>query len=165
MVGSLTVGKKKYADVEADVLEIMGEAESLRIKLLKLMDEDAVVFEPLAKAYDIPKEDPNRAEIMENALKLACTVPMDIMRTACRSIELLKELGQKGSALAISDVGVGVGCCKAALMGASLNVFINTKSMTDREYAAEVEAEADGLLIKYCAIADDIYSSVVRRLR
>lgn len=165
MVGNLTVGKKKYAAVEADVVAIMEEAESIRAKLLKLMDEDAIVFEPLAKAYGIPKEDPQRAEIMENALKLASTVPMDIMRTACRAIELHTELGNKGSALAISDVGVGVVCCKAALQGASLNVFINTKSMIDREYATELEAEADGLLKKYCAMADEVYSSVVDRLR
>ena len=165
MVGSLTVGKKKYADVEADIIALMDKAAALQTELLRLVDEDAVVFEPLSKAYGIPKDDPSRAQIMEDALKLACTVPMDIMRACAKAIELQDEFAEKGSALAISDAGVGVAFCKAALNGASLNVFINTNSMTDRDYAAGIESEADALLVKYNAIADGIFDSVVARLR
>lgn len=165
MVGNLTVGKKKYADVEAEVYGIMDKAAALQAELLKLVDEDAVVFEPLSKAYGIPKDDPTRAQVMEDALKLACSVPMDIMRASCKAIELHVELAEKGSTLALSDVGVGVVFCKSALMGASLNVFINTKAMTDKAYAADIEIEADNLLNKYCAIADEVYASVVKRLR
>ena len=165
MVGNLTVGKKKYADVEADIYAIMDKAAALQTELLHLVDQDAVVFEPLSKAYGIPKEDPNRTQIMEDALRLACTVPMDIMRACAKAILLHEELAQKGSALAISDVGVGVVFCKSALMGASLNVFINTGSMTDKEYAKNLETEADELLTTYCALADKIYSSVVSQLR
>ena len=165
MVGSLTVGKKKYADVEEDIIALMGKAAGLQTELLRLVDEDAVGFEPLSKAYGIPKEDPDRARIMEDALRLACTVPMDIMRACATAIELQGEFAQKGSVLAISDAGVGVVFCKAALQGASLNVFINTGSMTDKDYAAGIEAEADALLNKYNAMADEIYGSVVSRLR
>jgi len=165
MVGSLTVGKKKYADVEADIQAAMEKATALQKELLRLVDEDAVVFEPLSKAYGIPKDDPNRDKVMEDALKLACSVPMDIMRNCAKAIELQEEFAKKGSALAISDAGVGVAFCKAALQGASLNVFINTKSMKDRECAASIESEADALLNKYCAAADDLYTSVVARLR
>jgi len=165
MVGNLTVGKKKYADVEADIIAALEKATALQNELLRLVDEDAVAFEPLSKAYGIPKEDPAREQIMEDAPKTACSVPMDIMRACAKAIELHDEFAQKGSALAISDVGVGVACCKAALCGASLNVFINTKSMTDKEYAAAIESEADGLLMKYCAMADEMYASVVARLR
>jgi formiminotetrahydrofolate cyclodeaminase len=165
MVGNLTVGKKKYADVETDIIAIMEKTAALQKELLRLVDEDAVVFEPLSKAYGIPKDDPSREKIMEDALKAACSVPMDIMRACCRAIELHEELAAKGSALALSDVGVGVIFCKSALMGASLNVFINTKSMTDKAYAASIEKEADELLSKYCAQADTIYDSVIKRLR
>jgi Methenyl tetrahydrofolate cyclohydrolase len=169
MVGNLTVGKKKYADVEDDIKAAMATADDIRAELLHLIDQDAVVFEPLSKAYGLPKDTPEqqaeKARIMEACLRDACSVPMDIMRTACRAIDLHVEFGAKGSALAISDVGVGVVCCKAALQGASLNVFINTKSMTDREYAAKIEAEANELLTKYCAIADKVYADVVARLR
>ena len=165
MVGNLTVGKKKYADVEAEIYALMEKAAGLQKELLYLVDQDAVVFEPLSKAYGIPKEDPTRAQVMEDALKLACSVPMDIMRACCQAVELHEEFAAKGSALALSDVGVGVVFCKSALMGASLNVFINTKSMSDKAYASGIEAEADAMLTKYCALADQIYSSVIERLR
>jgi len=165
MVGSLTVGKKKYAGVESDIIALMEKASALQEELLRLVDEDAVVFEPLSKAYGISKDDPTREQVMEEALKLACTVPMDIMRACAKAIELHAGFASKGSVLAISDAGVGVIFCKAALCGASLNVFINTGSMTDRAYAADIEAQADALLDKYTTMADDIYGSVVARLR
>jgi len=165
MVGNLTVGKKKYADVEAEILELLEKASALQAELLRLVDEDAVVFEPLSKAYGIPKDDPTREQVMEDALKLACTVPMDIMRMCARSIELLDEFAKKGSVLALSDAGVGALFCKAALQGASLNVFINTGFMTDRSYAESIEAEADSILSKYGVMADDIFNSVTGRIR
>lgn len=165
MVGNLTVGKKKYADVEADILVLLDKAAALQKELLRLVDEDAVVFEPLSKAYGIPKDDPTREQVMEDALKLACTVPMDIMRLCARAIELHVEFAEKGSVLALSDAGVGAIFCKSALQGASLNVYINTGSMTDRKYAGSLEAEADAILAKYCAIADDVFNSVNGRIR
>ena len=84
MVGNLTVGKKKYADVEDEVKALMEDAEGIRCELLKLIDADAEAFEPLSKAYGIPKDDPTRAEVMENALVTACTPPMDIARSPKR---------------------------------------------------------------------------------
>jgi formiminotetrahydrofolate cyclodeaminase len=165
MVGSLTVGKKKYASVESDILELMKKAAALQAELLRLVDEDAVVFEPLSKAYGIPKEDPTREQVMEEALKLACTVPMDIMRLCARAIELHDEFAKKGSVLALSDAGAGAIFCKSALQSASLNVYINTQSMKDRNYAGSIEAEADAILGKYCIMADDIFNSVTGRLK
>ena len=165
MVGSLTTGKKKYADVEEDIQRLMAEGESLRIELLSMMDKDAEAFAPLAKAYGIPKDDPSRDEVMEKALDVACQAPMDIMRTVCKALDVIKDFAAKGSALAISDAGVGAVCCKAALQGASLNVFINTKSMKDRTKAEALEAEANAMLDKYCRLADEIYAVVVERIK
>lgn len=165
MVGSLTVGKKKYAAVEEDVKALMAEAENLRGELMQLIEDDATAFAPLAKAYGIPKDEPNRDEIMEAALKEACGVPMDIMRTVCAALDLIVGFAEKGSALAISDAGVGAVCCKAALQGASLNVFINTKSMKDRECAQALEAEADDMLKKYGVIADEIFDLVFHKIK
>ncbi len=79
MVGSLTVGKKKYADVEADIIALNEKAEKLRNELLDLMEKDAEVFEPLSKAYAIPKDDPKRSEVMAKVLKDASEVPLAIM--------------------------------------------------------------------------------------
>lgn len=165
MVGDLTVGKKKYAAVEEDVIAIMTKAKALQQRFIDLVAADAEVFEPLSKAYGIPKDDPDRADIMEKALVAACSVPLDIMHACCEAIELHEELAEKGSMIAISDVGVGVICCKSALMGASLNVYINTKSMANREYAEKTEAEADDMIQKYCLLADKVYSAVVNKLR
>ena len=165
MVGSLTTGKKKYADVEEDIQALMAEGESLRIELLSMMDKDAEAFAPLAKAYGIPKDDPSRDGVMEKALDVACQAPMDIMRTVCKALDVIKEFAAKGSALAISDAGVGAVCCKAALQGASLNVFINTKSMKDRAKAEALEAEANEMLDKYCKLADEVYAVVVERIK
>ena len=165
MVCNLTAGKKKYAAVEGDVLRIAGSAERLRIELLALIDGDAECFEPLSRAYSIPKDDPNREAVMESALRTACGVPMEIMRCAARAIELHAELADKGSALAISDVGVGALMCSAAMKGASLNVFINTKSMTDRMYAQSLENEAEELLATYTTMADEAYGKVLRKLK
>jgi len=169
MVGALTVGKKKYAAVEADIIELMKKAETVRGELLKQIDEDARVFEPLSKAYGLPKDTEEqkaeKARIMEACLREACSVPMEIMVKCCEAIELQKEFAAKGSSLAISDAGVGVAFCKAALQGASLNVFINTKSMTDKAYAAELNKKAFEMLDKYVPMADEIYQSVFDRLK
>jgi len=165
MVGNLTVGKKKYADVEEDIRALLERAESIRGELLRLMDEDASAFAPLAEAYAIPKDDPNREAVMQEALETAAEAPLQIMRVICKAIDLHKELLRKGSRLALSDVGVGAACCESALMSASLNVFINTKSMTDRGYAEALNMQADAMLQLYCGIAENICEEVFRQLR
>ncbi len=165
MVGELTVGKKKYADVEEDVRRLMERSQALRIRFLELVDADAEAFAPLAKAYGIPKEDPHRSQIMEEALRTACSVPLDIMRACAEAIDIIGEFAAKGSKLAISDAGCGAILCKAAMQAASLNVFINTKSMQDRDFAASLEEEADALLAKYTALGDTVYETVVNKLR
>ncbi len=169
MVGSLTVGKKKYADVEEEIRALMAKADSLMADMLRLIDRDAEAFEPLSRAYGMPKEtEEQKAEkdrVMELCLKEACSVPMEIMEKCCEAIELQAGFASKGSSLAISDAGVGVAFCKAALQGASLNVFINTNSMKDRQYAEKLNARADELLKKYTALADEIYDGVCRRLK
>jgi len=168
MVGSLTVGKKKYADVEAEMWELKGKCDKLQAELLRLIERDAEVFEPLSKAYGMPRETEEekaeKARVMEIVLKEACSVPMEIMEKCCEAIDVIVEFAAKGSALAISDAGVGVIFCKAALQGASLNVFINTKSMKNREYAEELNAKAEAMLSKYTVLADEVFAQVRGRL-
>ena len=168
MVGSLTVGKKKYADVEEEMWQLKAKCDQLQKDFLRLIERDAEVFEPLSKAYGLPKETEEekayKAEVMEKCLKEACSVPMDIMVKCCEAIELQKVFADKGSTLAISDAGVGVAFCKAALLGASLNVFINTKAMTDRPYAESLNAKANDMIAKYTVMADEIFNGVFSRL-
>ncbi len=160
MVGSLTVGKKKYADVQDEILAMKAKCDALQKELLDQVEADDEGFVPLAKAYGIPKDDPNRAEILEKATITACAVPMHIMELCCESIDCIQVFAAKGSRLAVSDAGCAAVCCKAALQAASLNVFINTKSLKNREVASELNRQANVMLNKYCGLADEIFAGV-----
>ena len=164
MVGNYTVGKKKYADVEEDVKVLMAKAEEIRARLLSLVDADAAAFEPLSKAYAIPKDDPNREEVMEKCLRDAAATPMEILRLSCQAIDLHREMLDKGSVIMLSDVGTGVIFCQSALYGAALNVKVNTRSMTDRAFAQAMDKEADALVDQYGTIARQVYNVVMGRL-
>lgn len=169
MVANLTAGKKKYAIYEQDIESLLARSEKLRRELAALADKDAQAFEPLSKAYGLPKDTEEqraaRDKVMEEALKKASEVPLEIMEKACEAISLHTELAVKGSRLAVSDVGVGALFCKSALMGASLNVFINTRLMKDRALAAQLERRADELIKKGCAEADAAYAQVEAAIR
>lgn len=165
MVGNLTIGKPKYAQIEDEAKYLVEEGENIRLELLELIDEDACAFEPLSRAYGIPKDDPSRDTILEEALRVACAVPIDMMWTLGRAIELHARMGQIGTAIALSDVGVGAVFCKTAMRGAALNVFVNTQLMKDREYAAKLERAASSLLDTYCPMADKVYESVMHKIK
>ena len=111
------------------------------------------------------EEKQKKAEVMAVVLKDACSVPLQIMEKCCEALEVIREFAAKGSKLAVSDAGVGAVFCKAALQGASLNVFINTKSMEDRECAKELNDQANTMLEKYPPLADEIFESVLARLK
>lgn len=168
MVGSLTVGKKKYAAVEEDILRLNRESETLRRELERLVTADAEVFEPLSRAYGLPKSTPEELEhrnaVMAQVLEAACAVPMEIMECCARAIVLLEEYAQKGSVLAVSDAGCGAALCRAALEAASLNVFINTKAMADRERARSLNAQAHVLLGEYVPRAEQVLNKVTNQL-
>ena len=160
MVGSLTVGKKKYADVEEEIIALKAKCDKLQAELLDQIALDALGFEPLSKAYGIPKDNPDRDRILEEATIVACKVPVKIMELCCESLEAIKVFAEKGSRLAVSDAGCGAVCVKAALQAASLNVFINTKTLQNRELAEEMNKKCLGMLDKYCAMADEIFETV-----
>ena len=160
MVGSLTVGKKKYADVEAEIIELKAKCDALQTELLDQVEADDKGFVPLAKAYGIPKDDPTRDAVLEAATITACGVPMHIMELCCQALDYVAVFAAKGSRLAVSDAGCAAVCCKAALQAASLNVFINTKTLKNREVAEEMNAKANDMLNKYCAVADEIFNTV-----
>lgn len=169
MVGSLTVGKKKYADVEEEIKKLMEKAGKITEELEYLCDQDAVVFEPLSKAYGLPngtdEEKKAKAEVMEKCLKDAVSVPVAIMEKCCEAIDVIDEFAHKGSRLVVSDAGVGVIMCKAALKGASLNVYINTKSMKDKDYAETINDHCDGMMEKYSEKADKVFDYVMGEIR
>lgn len=164
MVGNLTTGKKKYAQYEQDIRRILDRAEDLRERLISCVDEDAACFEPLSRAYGIPKDDPFRDDVMEKALNTACSAPMKILRLAAEAVELHGELLVKGSRIMLSDVGVGALCCQTALKGAALNVLTNTRLMKNRQRAEELNGEVSAILEKYAPMADKIYGEVFKSM-
>ena len=169
MVTNLTVGKKKYVDVEAEIIEIREKLEQKKQELIRLVDADAEAFEPLAKAYRLPKETEEekakKAEVMEAALKNAAEAPLHIMEAVVETMELIQVLGEKGSRLAVSDAGVAILFAQAALEGASLNVFINTKMMQNQAEAKRLNRRADELIARGKELKEITYDVVLKSIR
>ena len=164
MVAALTSGKKKYAQYQEDIDRIARETAEITETMENLIEKDAEAFEPLSKAYGIPKEDPNRERILEEALRVACTAPLEILREACRLVLILEELAVKGSRLVLSDVGVSAAACAMALRSAALNVYINTKLMKDRAYAENINMETKRLCGEQVVRCESVYAAVEEAL-
>ena len=146
MVGNYTTGKKSYAAYEDDIQAALVSAEASRAALIALVDEDAAAFEPLSRAYGIPKGSEGREDALEEATKAALLPPLKMARETARLVDVLEVLGEKGSKMLRSDVGCGAHLAAAALRCAAMNVSVNTRTLADRAYAAEVDAEVADLL-------------------
>ncbi|CEO15945.1 methenyltetrahydrofolate cyclohydrolase (5 [[Clostridium] sordellii] len=168
MVCNLTIGKKKYDEHEESVKSILEKARSLEKDLIGMIDEDAECFLPLSKAYGLPsstdEEKKIKSETMENGLKKACEVPIKIVKVCYESIKLHEDLVDKGSRLAISDIGVGVQCLRAAILSGQLNVLININSIKDEKYVNEVRNEINSLVEEGVKICDEVYLKVEKAL-
>lgn len=168
MVCNLTTGKKKYAIYEDDIQRILKDAEELKSDLMSLIDKDAENFYPLSQCYGLPantdEEKAIKEEKMQAALKVAITAPIETVKISYRAIKLHEELATKGSKLAVSDVGCGVLCLKAAMKSGWLNVMINLKSIHDEEFIESVEAELLPIIDAGEKLADDIYNNVESQL-
>lgn len=168
MVANLTVGKKRYADVEEEMQQSLFALNILQMELMALADKDAEVFAPLAAAYGMPTEtEEQKAEkerVMEENLLAASLVPLGMMEKASAVLDVLELLEAKGSRMAVSDVGVAVQFARAALTGAVMNIYINTKSMKNREKADELNKKAAKLIEEGTEQADGIYAKVLARL-
>lgn len=156
MVSNLTIGKKKYADVEDEIKEALKKLEILRDRMLGLIDEDARAFAPLAAAYSLPKNTPEEIAIRDNVMKVASESanmpPLKIVDTAIEIIDVLELLADKGSVIALSDVGCAAVCAKTAMEGAILNVYINKGTIPVQKIEAAKQK------------ADMIYKKVVEKI-
>ena len=165
MAGNLTLGRKKYAAVEEDIRALLQRGERIRARLLELADLDAEGFRPLAEAYGIPKDQPDRAERLEAATLHALHAPMEMMRSIAESIPLIEEMLQKGSAMLVSDVGCAALLAGSALECAALNVFVNTRTLPE-DTARPIDEEARALLSEYAprarAAADAVFARLER---
>lgn len=150
MVGNLTTGKPRYAAHEERTQAELANLAECRAHLLRLIEEDARAFEPLSRTYGMPRATPEEAqareEAMQEALTGACDVPLEIMRVCTDVMASCIFLAEHGSRLALSDAGAAAVLAKAALLTASLNLYINVGSMTDLALAEHYKSEANALI-------------------
>ena len=169
MVLSLTTGKKKYAEYQEEIEELIVKAGDITNRLYECMDKDAKAFKPLSEAYGLPKDTEEQLEhrnkVMENALLIASEAPLSMMELIVEAIKLIDRISVIGSRIAISDAGVGITMCEAAMKGASLNVFINTKLMKDRELAEDMNFKADKMLAEAAQIEEETFGRVMDAVR
>lgn len=168
MVVNLTVGKKKYAEVEEEMQKYLTDLKNMQQEFLHFSDRDAEVFASLAECYRLPSATPEEKEhkdaVMEEKLLDASMVPVEIMEKSLELLEILDVLADKGSRMAVSDVGVAVQFTRTALLGAVMNVYINTKSMKNREKAEEINQKAKRMIKIGTSQADEIYEKVLAQL-
>lgn len=164
MVANLTTGKKKYAEYQAEIEEILVKTAALVKDFENLIEKDAEVFEPLAKAYSIPKDEPGRDEALEEALNTACSAPYEIVMKTKEACEIIVRLETIGSRLAISDVGVAATMLQTAAKGAAMNVYINTKLMKNRSRAEELNQETFKAVEEVDAKCGAVYEAVKNSL-
>ncbi|KAF2989163.1 cyclodeaminase/cyclohydrolase family protein [Methylocystis sp. MJC1] len=164
MVCNLTIGKKNYEAVSEDLKKTLARAEALREELTKGIDEDVVAFNTLMGAYGLPKatdeEKAARTAAIQEALKVATLAPLATCKVCYEVIALSKEAADKGNLGVISDAGVAVLAANAGLRSCALNVFINAKSIKDRDFAETQLAEVNALLAKAAAETEAVYEVV-----
>jgi formiminotetrahydrofolate cyclodeaminase len=164
MVCNLTIGKKKYADVEAEMKDVLVKAEALRQRLTGMIEDDAKAFDAVMGAYGMPKETEAdkeaRDRAIQAALKLATDVPLACARAAREVIDLAENASGKGNLNVISDAGVGVLAAYAALRSAALNVWTNARMITDRAFAEAKLKELNELLAGAKAATEKAYGTV-----
>lgn len=168
MVCNLTIGKKKYAEVEGDMRALLTRAEALRHKLTGMIEDDVRAFDAVMGAYGMPKETDadkeKRSAAIQDALKLATDVPLRCCHAAREVIDIAAETGAKGNLGVISDAGVGVLAAYAALRSAALNVYTNAKLIADKDFAEAKLKELDGLLSGAEAATERAYDLVKGKL-
>lgn len=164
MVASLTAGKKTYAAVEEEIQSLLAETAVLRTELLEQVQADAEGFLPLQRAYGLAKDDPSRGATLEAASLEACRVPMHIMELCVQGLHAAERLAEIGSRLAVSDAGCAAALLRGALEAASLNVLVNTRTMTDRAAAEAWNERCLTLLKDGTERGEQVFRTVQERL-
>ena len=168
MVCSLTVGKKKYADVQELVEAAQKKALDLKARFVDVMDRDTEAFNVVSAAFGMPKgtdeEKAARSAAIQEGLKGCTKTPFEMMELAVDTLELTASILGKSNDSAASDLGVSALSLRAAIQGAWLNVLINIGSLKDKKLAEDYRAKGEALLAKALPLADEIYNTVVSQM-
>jgi len=169
MVGNLTVGKKKYEDVEEDIKKIISSSEKLRYELTQLIEEDVKVFNNFMATYKMPKDTEDekkmRTKKIQEALVEAAKVPL---KTAYKCLDIMilsQEVVEKGNINVISDAGVAVLMAEAALESAILNVKINLRMIKNEKIREELSSSIKELLLKEKGQKEKVLKTTEEKIR
>ncbi len=169
MVCHLTIGKKKYADVEDAMKDVLGKSEAMRMRMQQIIDEDTNAFDEVMKAFGLPKESDDdkasRAEAIQRATKKATLVPLGLVRACAELAGLVESVARCGNRNSRSDAGVAALMLSAAVRGAAMNVYINLGGIDDQEFVKDVRKECEGTetaVTERCeAIAREVRSALM----
>ena len=146
MAGELSKGKKSTMQYSAELEKITKASKEHSERFLKLIDADAAAFEPLSKAYSIPRDVPERASVLCEASITACSAPFDILKECLAVSGLLKRTLEICSRIMISDVGCAASICCAAAECAAMNVYVNLPAVKDADKAFQLKSETEEML-------------------
>lgn len=168
MVCNLTIGKKKYADVEKDVKVLLEKSEGLRHNLVDLLQSDVEAYTAVSQAIKMPRateeEKAARAGALQKALKGATEVPLQVAQACVEVIALCQPVAEKGNKNAVSDAGVAILMAEAGLRSAALNILINLGWIEDQSFTAKKQGQLDALLEGKPTLRDQVYDYVVEKL-
>ncbi|HVS26680.1 MAG TPA: cyclodeaminase/cyclohydrolase family protein [Burkholderiales bacterium] len=169
MVCNLTIGKKNYAEVEAEMKTLLRQSEELRHKLIGMINDDVEAFNQVMAAYGLPKnseeEKARRAAAIQRALMQATQVPLNCARACSAVMQLARRAAEKGNVNVVSDAGVAVLAAYAGLKSAALNVYVNTAAIKDEAFNAQKLAELDKVLADASRFTDGVYELVKGKLK
>lgn len=165
MAGELSLGKKSTASHTDEITELNAAAKEKAARLLALIDADAAAFEPLSKAYSVPKDEPRRAEILSGASLTAAAAPMDILSVCLDTAKILERMAEICSRLMLSDVGCAASLCRAAAECAAMNVYVNLPGIIDGDIRCDMRARADCMLTSCSECSDAVAKTVLTKLR
>lgn len=165
MVANFTVGKEKYKAVEGEMKALLQKSEELRAQMERLVQEDIEAYTKFDKAYKMPKDAKGRKEAVEEALKTAASVPLEICRSAHRAMKLLPIALEKGNKNLITDVGVPAHLLKATFDSALMNVEVNLKWIKDEKFIAETRGILDPMDKETLSLKEKVVEGVNSVLR
>jgi len=168
MVSKLTIGKEKYKDYEEELKGVMEEAQNLRIKLLKLVDDDTEAFNKVMAAFKMPKETPEdkikRSDAIQSAFVGAAELPLEVAKLCLRAMKLSETVIDHGNSNAASDAGVSVLMAGAGSKAAALNVEINLGAIKDEAKKEELQENLDSVMQELVRVEKTLLEKVRKKI-
>lgn len=159
MAANYTTGKK-YIEIQSAIHEVLEKTDIILHRLLELIEQDIQAYEQLSLSYSIPSDNPDRKKEIERASINACEPPLSIINECCELIKLIDFMSENSNRMLLSDVGCSAILCKATIECASMNVFVNTRSLKHNDAAKEIEYRVHDVMSQYIPLIESIISKI-----